>query len=65
LWLALRRLQSFVDKEEGTLAGLGDHWKEGRIEKDPSLVDSSMGIRFLVNRSSIKQITRVTCVYCL
>jgi hypothetical protein len=28
LWLALRRLRSFVDKEEGKLAGLGDHWRE-------------------------------------
>jgi hypothetical protein len=36
-----------------------------RVEKDPSLVDSSTGIRFLVNRISVKQITRVTCVYCL
>jgi hypothetical protein len=36
-----------------------------RVEKDPSLVDSSMGIRFLVNRTSVKQITCVTCVYCL
>jgi hypothetical protein len=36
-----------------------------RVEKDPSLVDSSTGIRFLVNRTSIKQITRVTCVSCL
>jgi hypothetical protein len=30
-----------------------------RVEKDPSLVDSSTGIRFLVNRPSVKQITRV------
>jgi hypothetical protein len=36
-----------------------------RVDKDPSLVDSSMGIRFLVNQTSVKQITRVTCVYCL
>jgi hypothetical protein len=36
-----------------------------RVEKDPSLVDSSTGIRFLVNRTSVKQITCVTCVYCL
>jgi hypothetical protein len=36
-----------------------------RVEKDPSLVDSSTRIRFLVNRTSVKQITRVTCVYCL
>jgi hypothetical protein len=36
-----------------------------RVEKDSSLVDSSTGIRFLVNRTSVKQITRVTCVYCL
>jgi hypothetical protein len=36
-----------------------------RDEKDLSLVDSSMGIRFLVNRTSVKQITCVTCVYCL
>jgi hypothetical protein len=36
-----------------------------RVEKDLSLVDSSTGIRFLVNRTSVKQITRVTCVYCL
>jgi hypothetical protein len=34
-----------------------------RVEKDPSLVDSSTGIRFLVNRTSVKQITRVTCVF--
>jgi hypothetical protein len=26
---------------------------------------SSTGIRFLVNRTSVKQITRVTCVCCL
>jgi hypothetical protein len=36
-----------------------------RVEKDLSIVDSSTGIRFLVKRTSIKQITRVTCVYCL
>jgi hypothetical protein len=36
-----------------------------RVEKDPSLVDYSKVIRFLVNRTSVKQITRVTCVYCL
>jgi hypothetical protein len=36
-----------------------------RVEKDSSLVVSSTGIRFLVNRTSVKQITRVTCVYCL
>jgi hypothetical protein len=36
-----------------------------RVEKDPSLVDSSTWIRFLVNRTSVKQITSVTCVYCL
>ena len=36
-----------------------------RVEKDSSLVYSSMGIRFLVNRTLVKQITRVTCVYCL
>jgi hypothetical protein len=30
LWLALRRLQSFVDKEEEELAGLGDRWREGK-----------------------------------
>jgi hypothetical protein len=36
-----------------------------RVEKDPSLVDSSTGIRFLLNRTSVKQITHVTCVYCL
>jgi hypothetical protein len=30
LWLALRRLRSFVDKEEGTLADLGDRWREGK-----------------------------------
>jgi hypothetical protein len=36
-----------------------------RVEKDPSLVDSSTGIRFLVNQTSVKQITCVTCVYCL
>jgi hypothetical protein len=36
-----------------------------RVEKDSSLVGSSMGIRFLVNRTSVKQITCVTCVYCL
>jgi hypothetical protein len=28
LWLALRRLRSFVDKEEKALAGLGDRWRE-------------------------------------
>jgi hypothetical protein len=55
LWLALRRLRSFVDKEEGKLTGLGHL----------SLVDSSTGIRFLVNWTSVKQITRVTCLYCL
>jgi hypothetical protein len=36
-----------------------------RVEKDPFLVDSSTGIRFLVNRTPLKQITRVTCVYFL
>jgi hypothetical protein len=36
-----------------------------RVGKDPSLVDSSTKIRFLVNRTSVKQITRVSCVYCL
>jgi hypothetical protein len=36
-----------------------------RVEKDPSLVDSSTGIRFLVNQTSVKQIICVTCVYCL
>jgi hypothetical protein len=36
-----------------------------RVVKYPSLVDSSTGIRFLVNWTSVKQITRVTCVYCL
>jgi hypothetical protein len=35
------------------------------VEKDSSLVDSSTGIRFLVNRTSVKQITRVSCAYCL
>jgi hypothetical protein len=30
LWLALWRLRSFVDKEEGKLAGLGDRWREGK-----------------------------------
>jgi hypothetical protein len=30
LWLALRRLWSFIDKEEGTLVGLGDRWREGK-----------------------------------
>jgi hypothetical protein len=34
-----------------------------RVEIDPSLVDSSTGIRFLVNRTSVKQITSVTCVF--
>jgi hypothetical protein len=29
-WLALQRLRPFVDKEEGTLAGLGDCWREGK-----------------------------------
>jgi hypothetical protein len=37
LWLALWRLQSFVDKEEGTLAGLGDRWREGKGWKRPVL----------------------------
>jgi hypothetical protein len=36
-----------------------------RVEKDLSIVDSSTGIRFLVNRTSVKQNTRVSCVYCL
>jgi hypothetical protein len=36
-----------------------------RVEKDPSFVDSSTRIRFLVNQTSVKQITHVTCVYCL
>jgi hypothetical protein len=36
-----------------------------RVEKDTSLVDSSIGIRFLVNRTSVKQIIHVTYVYCL
>jgi hypothetical protein len=35
------------------------------VEKNPSLVDYSTGIRFLVNRNSVKQIICVTCVYCL
>jgi hypothetical protein len=30
LWLGLRRLWSFVDKEERKLAGLGDRWREGK-----------------------------------
>jgi hypothetical protein len=30
LWLALRRLWSFVHKEEGKLVGLGDRWREGK-----------------------------------
>jgi hypothetical protein len=33
LWLALQRIQSFVDKEEGTFAGLGDRWGEGKGQK--------------------------------
>jgi hypothetical protein len=34
-----------------------------RVEKDTSLVDSSTGIRFLVKRTSVKQITHIiTCV---
>jgi hypothetical protein len=37
LWLALRRLQSFVDKEEETLVGLGDQWREGKGWKRPVL----------------------------
>jgi hypothetical protein len=37
LWLALRRLRSFVDKEEGTLTGLGDRWREGKGWKIPIL----------------------------
>jgi hypothetical protein len=46
----LQRLWSFVDKEEGTLVGLGDRWREREmVEKDLSFVDSSVGIRFLVN----------------
>jgi hypothetical protein len=36
-----------------------------RVEKDSFLVDSSTGIRFLVNRTSVNQITGVTYVYCL
>jgi hypothetical protein len=32
------------------------------VEKDSFFVDSSTGIRFLMNRTSVKQITRVTCV---
>jgi hypothetical protein len=36
-----------------------------RVDKDPPLLDSSTGIRFLVNQTSVKQITCVTCVYCL
>jgi hypothetical protein len=35
------------------------------VEKDPSFVDYSMGIRFLVNRTSVKQIIHFSCVYCL
>jgi hypothetical protein len=41
LWLALQRLQSFVDKEEGTLADIDDRWREGKGWKDPSFVDFS------------------------
>jgi hypothetical protein len=37
LWLALRRLWSFVDKEEEALAGLGDQWREGKGWKRPVL----------------------------
>jgi hypothetical protein len=65
LWFALRRLRSFIDKEEGTLANLGDVGERERVEKDSSFVDFSTGIRFLVNRTSLKQIIRVTCVYYL
>jgi hypothetical protein len=63
LWLASWRLWSFVDKEEGTLASLGDRWRERKGWKYLSLVDSSMGIRFLVNRTSIK--TNHPCHLCL
>jgi hypothetical protein len=36
-----------------------------RVEKDPTFMDSSTGIMFLVNQTSIKQITPVTYVYYL
>jgi hypothetical protein len=51
-----------INKKHSSVLVIGG---EGKVEKDPSLVDSSTGIRFLVNRASVKQITRVTCVYCL
>jgi hypothetical protein len=35
------------------------------VEKDLPFVDSSTRIRFLVNQTSVKQITHVTCVYWL
>jgi hypothetical protein len=65
LWLALWVLRSFVDKEEGTLAVHGDRWREVKGWKNLFFVDSSTGIRFLVNWTSVKQIIRVSCVYCL
>jgi hypothetical protein len=37
LWLALQRLQSFVDKEEEAPTGLGDRWREGKGWKRPVL----------------------------
>jgi hypothetical protein len=55
----------FVDKEEGTLAVLVTVGERERVEKDPFLVDSSTGIRLLVNRTSVKQITHVIYVYYL
>jgi hypothetical protein len=35
------------------------------VERNPSFVDSLIGIRFLVNQTSVKQIIRVCCAYCL
>jgi hypothetical protein len=64
VWWSLRVFVILeIKKKHSSVLVIGGEGE--RVEKDPSLVDSSTGIRFLVNRTSVKQITRVNCVYCL
>jgi hypothetical protein len=49
-----------IKKKHSLVLAIGG--ERERVEKDPSLVDSSTGIRFLVNQTSVKQITCVTYV---
>jgi hypothetical protein len=65
LWLALRRLRSFVDKEEGTLTGLGDRWREGKGWKSHILCGLLNGDVGSLWTGPWKQITRVSCAYFL